>query len=124
LRQLADGADAVAAVPALEALSPLGEAEDDARLAAALLADDPEVVKIAAAGLGQRPAPLPGDALLHLERALAAPRWDVRNAAAEALGAHASASPRARAALERQAEVERDPLVVATLAEALGGAKT
>jgi HEAT repeat protein len=113
LRHLVDAHEAVAAVPALEALGRLGEAIDEPRLIAALEASDAEIVKAAARGLGGRTSPNARDAL---ERALADRRWDVRRAAALALGEH---GPSVHPLLYARRTVEQDPLVLDSLDEAM-----
>ncbi|HEX9287955.1 MAG TPA: HEAT repeat domain-containing protein, partial [Anaeromyxobacteraceae bacterium] len=115
--QLADVAGDPAAAPesaaaAVHALSELGRAEAGV-LARAARHSDSEVVKeavLAAAGI-------PGAAAADLLLAAAAhPRWDVRRAAASALGARGDRA--LLAALWQLAACEADPLV----AEALDGA--
>ena len=115
VRLLADLADAVLAAPALEALGAAGEDSDEPRLVAALARHDEEVVKAAARALGRRAAS--STARGALAEALGDRRWDVRRAAAEALGAQ---GPAAHASLYARRAVEDDPLVLETIDAALG----
>jgi HEAT repeat protein len=123
LRKLAEAPEPIAAVPALEALGQLGEPADDARLIAALDAPDAEIVKVAARALGRRAGSPPpgGDRAVReaLDRALSDRRWDVRRAAAQALGEHGSS---AHPLLYARRTVERDPLVLEAIDSALGAA--
>ncbi|HEY7955832.1 MAG TPA: HEAT repeat domain-containing protein, partial [Polyangia bacterium] len=118
LRRLADAPEPVAAVPALEALGALGDPADDARLLTALESPDAEIVKAAARALGARHGALSAsEARAALERALTDRRWDVRRAAALALGAH---GPVAHPLLYARRTVESDPLVLESIDLALG----
>jgi HEAT repeat protein len=119
-RQLAEAPDPIAAVPALEALGLIGDAADDARLIAALDSTDAEIVKVAARALGRRSSP-PGSAAAReaLDRVLSDRRWDVRRAAAQALGDHGTA---ALPLLVARRTVERDALVLEAIDVALGRA--
>jgi HEAT repeat protein len=118
LRRLADGAEVVVAVPAIEALGALVDPNDDARLLRALRGEDAEVVKASARALGARAAtPSAEQAREALARTLSDGRWDVRRAAAQALGRH---GPAAHALLYARRSVETDSLVLEALDEALG----
>ncbi len=120
LRKLAEAPEAVAAVPALEALGEIGEPADDARLIAALDEPDAEIVKAAARGLGfRRSAMSAARAREALDRALTDRRWDVRRAAALALGDH---GPAAHPLLYARRTIERDPLVLEALEQAMSAA--
>ncbi len=81
---------------------------------AALSRPDEEAVKAAARALGRRPASAVARAAL--VEALADRRWDVRRAAAEALGMQ---GPAAHASLYARRAVEEDPLVLETIDLAL-----
>jgi hypothetical protein len=118
LRRLADAAEPATSVPALESLGRLGDADDDGRFIHALGSADTEAVKVAARALGARPdSPLATRAREALWHALGDTRWDVRRAAAEALG-HYGAS--AHALLEARRQLERDALVLEAIEAALG----
>jgi HEAT repeat protein len=121
LRRLADSADPAAAVPALESLGRAdSEAEDDARLLAALDAQDAEVVKAAARALGAR-ANSPSAALARtgLQTALRDRRWDVRCVAAAALAEHGTS---AHPILYAHRAAEQDPSVLEAIDRALQAA--
>lgn len=115
LRQRARARDLVTSVPALEALGQLGEAADLDLLLEATESIDTETVKAAARALGCRRDPRVRDSL---SRALFDRRWDVRLAAAQALGEQ---GPPARASLLARRAVERDPLVMEAIESALLG---
>jgi HEAT repeat protein len=119
LRRLVDGGEVVA-VPALEALGPVGDPADDERLARALHHGEVEIVKAAARALGTRRGALSARvARLALEEALEDPRWDVRRQAALALGQH---GPDAHPRLYARRGVETDALVLEAIDEALESA--
>jgi len=117
LRRLADAPEAAAAVPALEALGQLPpDGDDDARLLRALAGEDAEIVKAATRALGGRAGSrAAAQARKGLEIALADRRWDVRCAAAQALGEHGAP---AHPILYAHRSIEKDPLVL----EAIDGA--
>jgi HEAT repeat protein len=115
LRQFADGDDPASAALALEALTRLELVDDEPRLLSALESADPEVVKVAVLALGRRQEPLTS-ARWGLERALGDGRWDVRRAAAHALGA---LGEEGKAALRSRREHEKDPMVNAAIDAAL-----
>jgi HEAT repeat protein len=114
LRRLADGDDLAASVPALEALGRTAHHDDDARLFAALAAPDAETVKVAARALGGHRGARAREALFG---ALGDRRWDVRRAAALALGDHGA---EARSLLLARRQVETDALVLEAIEAALG----
>ena len=87
---------------------------------AGLDAQDPEIVKMAARALGQRSgSPAVASVREALNRALSDRRWDVRRAAAQALGDH---GPAAHPLLFARRTVERDALVIEAIDVALGSA--
>jgi len=106
-------APAEAAAAAVHALAELGLADADV-LARAARHGDPEVVKQAV----QAAAALPGPAAAGLLLAAGAhPRWDVRRAAARALGERGDRS--LLDAIRRLGAAEEDPLVAEALNAAL-----
>jgi HEAT repeat protein len=122
LRRVADSRDAVAAVPALEALARIDDRADDARFVAAIDASDGETVKAAARALALRastsPEPARKAALAALERSLLDARWDVRRQAVLALADYGAT----QLLWSRRAH-EHDPLVLQAIEAALGGAR-
>jgi HEAT repeat protein len=101
------------AAAAIHALAEMGRAEPGV-LARAAGHPDPEVVKEAVAAAARLPARAAADLLLS---AAGHPRWDVRRAAARALGARGE--PGLARAVRRLLEAEEDPMVVEALGEAL-----
>jgi HEAT repeat protein len=101
------------AAAAIQALSEMGRAEPSV-LARAVGHPDPEVVKEAVAAAARLPARAAAELVLS---AAGHPRWDVRRAAARALGARGE--PGLARAVRRLLESEEDPLVVEALGEAL-----
>jgi HEAT repeat protein len=78
------------------------------------------MVKAAARALGARRDALSADSAREaLERALTDRRWEVRQAAAQALGEH---GPAAHPLLWARRTLERDPLVLEAIDKALGRA--
>jgi HEAT repeat protein len=111
------GTELASAVPAIEGLGGLADPADDDRLIRALEAAEPELVKAAARALGsRRDAVSAEEARGALERALTDRRWEVRQAAALALGEH---GPIAHPLLYARRTVERDGLVLEAIDEAL-----
>ncbi|HEU4382981.1 MAG TPA: HEAT repeat domain-containing protein [Anaeromyxobacteraceae bacterium] len=102
-----------AAAAAIRALAEMGRAEPGV-LARAAAHPDPEVVKEAVAAAARLPARAGADLVLS---AAAHPRWDVRRAAARALGSRGE--PGLAGAVRRLLESEEDPMVVEALREAL-----
>jgi len=99
-------------VAALHALARLGR-PPVAVLEAGLRHADPEVAKEAVAATGSLEGPERGRLLL---LAAASPHWDVRHAAARAMGERRE--PGLRAEVERLAATEADPMVAKAFAEA------
>jgi hypothetical protein len=119
LRALADGSDALTAVPALEALLARGDETDDARLLDALTGSDDERRKVALYALASRPRLLGRGELLRVaERALHDARWDLRRAAIAAVAALGDAG---RPSLVARRALESDALVRGDLDRALAG---
>jgi HEAT repeat protein len=105
-------APAIAAAAAVHALAEMGDPDADV-LARAARHPDPEVVKEAVAAAARVPGPAGAGLLL---AAAAHPRWDVRRAAAEALGERGDGA--LLDSVRRLARSEEDALVAEALASA------
>ncbi len=113
LQALVSGSEPDVAAAALEALARMGRA-DLPLVVEAAAHRDPEVAKVALGAAAALPGPGARVALLE---GLCHARWDVRRAAARAIGERRD--PELTGALRDLADVEEDPLVAEALAEAL-----